>query len=323
MPSPFTLAVTFDTWSKVTRPPVGVRRPSRIGVDDTMSQTATPEEARAHARAQAATSTWDQATIPARAATDLPEGIEAATVVWDETIGAGGYAARAIPRGTRVRLTDVRGDACANVLVYNARRPAERLNVADTVKVQWQAYLGAGSLLLSDMGRVLMSVASDSCGEHDALCGASNVTRNAAKYGNGVEHGSAGVHGSFPDARDRFAVALAKFGLDRRDIVPNVNFFKHVRVATDGSLQFDNSRSRAGAYVELRAELPVLLVAANTPHVLDPRREYTVTELRITAWGDAPTTRADPLWSSTPEAERAFLNTEDLLQTDLAAGDTV
>ena len=35
--------------------------------------------------------------------------------------------------------------------------PAERLNVADTVKVQWQAYLGAGRLLLSDMGRVLMT----------------------------------------------------------------------------------------------------------------------------------------------------------------------
>jgi uncharacterized protein YcgI (DUF1989 family) len=32
------------------------------------------------------------------------------------------------------------------VLVYNAEHPTERLNVADTVKVQWQAYLGLGSL---------------------------------------------------------------------------------------------------------------------------------------------------------------------------------
>jgi urea carboxylase-associated protein 2 len=281
-----------------------------------MSQTATPESARAHARAQAGTSTWDQPTIPATAAVDLPEEVDPATVVWDETIGPGGAVARALDRGTRVRLTDLRGDACANVLVYCALRPIERLNVADTVKVQWQAYLGAGSLLLSDMGRVLMSITADSCGRHDALCGASNSVRNTAKYGSGT------VHGDFPNARDRLAVALAKFGLDRRDIVPNINFFKHVRVDDDGTLRFENTKSSAGAYVELLAELPVILAVANTPHVLDPRDEYSVTELRITAWADTPTTRADPLWSSSPEAERAFLNTEDVLRSDpLIAGE--
>ncbi len=279
-----------------------------------MSETATPEEARAHARAQAAASTWDQATIPATAAVDLPAGVDAARVVWDETIGAGGYAARAVARGTVVRLTDLGGDACANVVVYNARRPIERLNVADTVKVQWQAYLGTGALLLSDMGRVLMSIRADTAGGHDALCGASNAARNAAKYGSG------GVHGPYPDARDRFAVGLAKHGLDRRDVVPNVNFFKSVRVDPDGGLRFEGSRGAAGAHVELLAELPVLVVVANTPHVLDPRPDYTATELRITAWSDAATTRRDPRWSSSPEAERAFLNTEDLLRSDPEIG---
>src|SRR6476619_6435146 len=165
-----------------------------------MSQTATPEEARAHARAQAAaTSTWDQATIPATDAVDLPAGVDPATVTWDETIGPGGAAARALDRGSRIRLTDLQGDACANLLAYYAPRPLERLNVADTVKVQWQAYLGAGSLLLSDMGRVLMSITADSCGGHDGLCGASNSARNTAKYGRG------GVHQDFPNARDRLA----------------------------------------------------------------------------------------------------------------------
>ncbi|MCU1457223.1 MAG: hypothetical protein JWL73_1315 [Actinomycetia bacterium] len=279
-----------------------------------MSETATPEEARAHARSQAAVSTWDQATIPATAATDLPEGVEAGSVVWDETIGTGGCAVRALARGTAVRLTDLRGDACANVLVYNAGRTTERLNVADTVKVQWQAYLGTGALLLSDMGRVLMSIRADTAGGHDALCGASNAARNAARYGRG------GVHGPFPDARDRFAVALAKYGLGRRDIVPNVNFFKSVRVGPDGGLRFEGSQGTEGSYVELLAELPVIVVVANTPHVLDPRPQYAATELRITAWRDAPTGPDDPLWSSSPEAERAFLNTEDLLRSDPYVG---
>jgi urea carboxylase-associated protein 2 len=273
-----------------------------------MSETSTPEEARAHARAQAEASTWDQPTIPPTSAVDLPGGVDPALVVWDETIGAGGYALRRVARGTRIRLTDLRGDACANVLAYAASNPIERLNVADTVKVQWQAYLGPGSLLLSDMGRVLLSIVADTSAGHDAFCGSSNAARNRAKYGD------AGVHGAFPDARDRFAVALAKIGLDRRDIVPNVNLFKAVRVDADGKLRFEGERAVVGGYVELLAELPVFLVVANTPHVLDPRPEYRVTELRITAWSDVATTRSDPRWSSSPEAERAFLSTEDALR---------
>lgn len=63
----------------------------------------------------------------------------------------------------------------------------------------------------------------------------------------------------------------------------------------------------------LRAEVPLVVSIANVPHVLDPRPEYTVTNLRITAWADRPTGPDDPLWTSTPEVERAFLNTADQL----------
>jgi uncharacterized protein YcgI (DUF1989 family) len=34
-------------------------------------------------------------------ATDLPEGVDPADLVWEETIAAGGYATRVLARGTR------------------------------------------------------------------------------------------------------------------------------------------------------------------------------------------------------------------------------
>jgi urea carboxylase-associated protein 2 len=262
------------------------------------SATSTTRGARDHARAQAG------ATL------DLPPG-----VVWDELVEGGNDAARIVPRGSVTRLVDVDGDACASVLVYNAARPHERLNVADTVKVQWQAYLGAGSLLLSDMGRALMTVIGDTSGRHDAFCGCSNERTNAAKYGAG------GVHGRAPNARDRFAVALAKYGLERRDIAPNVNFFKGVRVGEHGEVVFDDAPAQPGAVVELRAELPVLIVVVNAPHVLDPRPDYVATPLRVTTTTGNPTTPSDPQWSATPEGERAYRNTETFLaERDAAAG---
>src|SRR3954466_10723031 len=123
-----------------------------------MADTSTPLKAREHARAQAGTVVESMPTIPASSARDLPPGVKSQDVFWDETIGAGGYASHVLPRGSRLRLANLKGDCCANVLIYNSDHPVERLNVADTIKVQWNGYLRRGNLLLSDMGRVLMSI---------------------------------------------------------------------------------------------------------------------------------------------------------------------
>jgi urea carboxylase-associated protein 2 len=244
-------------------------------------------------------------TIPASAAKDLPAGISSQDILWEETIGPGEYCSRVLRRGSRVRLTNLGGDACVNFLVLNADHPIERLNVADTVKVQWNAYLGKGKLLLSDMGRVLMSILEDTCGQHDTFCGPSNEKTNTRKYGTGANYSQ------HPNGRDRFLLALLKHGLGKKDIPPAVNFFKGVRIEADGATTLNSDSSKPGDFVELRAEMNVLLVLANTPHVLDPRPAYTCTTVRVTAWRGPITPADDPVRNNTPEATRAFLNIED------------
>jgi urea carboxylase-associated protein 2 len=270
-----------------------------------MSDTANPYAAQAHARAQAGTRAEAMPTVPATAAIDLPESVLAADVVWDETVAPGGYAGRQIARGTRLRLTDLAGDASPSLLLFNAERPVERLNIADTLKVQWNGYLGQGRLLLSDMGRVLASLVEDTAGTHDAFCGASNQASNARKYGDGFNHGA------HPNARDRFSLGVAKFGLGRKDIHPCLNLFKEVRVAQGGDTVIDIGPYPPGRFVTLRAEMDLIVVLANCPHVLDPRQDYAVTPLRATAWRGPATLETDPIRNATPEGLRAFLNVED------------
>ena len=159
------------------------------------SNTANPKAARDHARAMAGT-TVDAMPILPPVARDA-----AGPLVWEETVTGGGYAAHRIARGTRLRLIDLHGDACASMLLFNAECPVERLNVADTMKVQWNAYLGAGQLILSDMGRVMMSVLEDGAGTHDTICGASSEASNARAFGDGKNYGA------HPNARDRFMLA--------------------------------------------------------------------------------------------------------------------
>jgi uncharacterized protein len=270
--------------------------------------TATTHGARDHARAQAGTVVRGMPTIPPTAATDLPEGVQREAVVWDEIIEPGEYAAHRLARGTFVCLTDLEGEACGHVTVHNARQPAERLNLADTVKVQWQAYPTTGSQLLSDMGRALMTITDDTSGHHDALCSAPNAASHVAKYGAGA------VEGTYPNARDRLILAALKAGLERRDVGPSVAFFKGARVTSDGTFDLDVGAPAGGA-VTLRADLDVQFAIANVPHVLDLRPGYVCGPLRITAWRPDVVAAPDPTAAETPERQRALLNNAEWLGT--------
>ncbi|HEU0318420.1 MAG TPA: urea amidolyase associated protein UAAP1, partial [Solirubrobacteraceae bacterium] len=171
-------------------------------------------------------------------------------------------------------------------------------------KVLWQAYLGAGHLLLSDQGRVLASITADTSGRHDALCGTSTRAANEARYGDGT------AHGPTPAGRELLLLAAAKHGLGPRDLPPSLSFFQGARIGPDGAVAFAGSAG-PGAAVTLRVELPAIVIVANVPHPLDPRPRYTCGTLELLAWQGAPAGPDDELWSATPEGERAFANTAD------------
>lgn len=261
------------------------------------------EAAQAHARSQAESATGPNRTPSV--ATELPEGVAAEALRWDETIGGGGYGSVLLHGGDVVRMTDVDGDTCLNLQVFNAALVSERLNPADTVKVQWQAYLGEGALLLSDLGRVLMTVVADTGGHHDALCGHANRHLNETRYGHGA------IHGPQPSTRDLLVLAAARRDLGRRDLTAGVNLFAGVTVGDDGSLH-RIAPSGVRSHVELRAELDVVLLAAVGPHPLDDRPTFTAGPVRVQAWS-AERPAPDPFRSSSPERRRAFENTETFL----------
>jgi len=267
-----------------------------------VSGTRTTHGARDHARAQGGTVVEAMPTLPASAWPAPPDGVAAEALTWAEVVAGGNYTNKAVARGTTIRLTDLAGDACAHVLLFNADQPWERLNVADTVKVPWQAYLGAGHPLLSDQGRVLATIVEDGSAHHDALCGTSSRAANEERYGDGEAQGPS------PAGRELLILGALKHGLGPRDVPPSLSFFQGVTVGDDGALTFAGSAG-AGRSVTLRAELPLVVLVANVPHPLDPREAYTCTSLEVLAWRGAPTAPEDPLWDATPEGERAYLNT--------------
>lgn len=266
--------------------------------------TDTVGNARADARAQGGKAATAMPYLPASSTPYPPPGIDVDTLTWAETVAGGNYTHKVLACGTRVRLEDVTGEACAHVIAYNALETWERLNVADTVKISWQAYLGAGHPLLSGDGRVLATIVSDDSGRHDALCGTSSAKANQARYGDSAPQGPS------PSGRELFTLAAAKHGLAPRDLPPSISFFKGVRVEPDGGLTWTGSAG-PGKAVELLAELPLILLIANVPHPVDPRPAYTSGLLRVHAWRSRPTAPGDAWWDAAPEARRAYLNSAD------------
>ena len=271
--------------------------------------TATTAGARAHAREQHGRTVETMrfvpaSTAPARLTEGLPDG---ASPTWAESLAFGRYTTMSLARGTRIRLTDTSGDVCVHTLLYRAGALHERLNVADTVKVPWQAYPGTGHPLLSDAGRLMATIVADTSSRHDALTGATTLEGNAARYGAGTAHSAS------PAARELLTLGALKSGLGPADVAPSLSFFKGITVDPAGSIAFTGSAG-PGAAVELLLQMDAVLVLANTAHPLDPRPDFTGTAVDIVAWHapqDLAALAAGTLTGALPpEHLQALQNTE-------------
>jgi uncharacterized protein len=278
-------------------------------IETPVAGTATTAGARAHAREQHGRTVDTMryvpaAGAPARLLAGLPDG---ASPTWAESLAFGRYTTLALARGTRIRLTDTAGDACVHALLYRTGALHERLNVADTVKVPWQAYPATGHPLLSDAGRLMATIAADSSARHDALTGATTLEGNTAKYGAGTAHSAS------PAARELLTLGALKNGLGPRDVAPSLSLFKGTAVDPAGSITFTGSAG-AGAAVELLLQMDAVLVLANTAHPLDPRADFTGTAVDIVAWHapqDLAALEAGTLAGLlSPEHRQALHNTE-------------
>lgn len=189
----------------------------------------------------------------------------------DVVVPPGGHWGRIIPAGHTLRIVDLEGRQAVDFLCYNAARPEERYNAADTMKIAGSIFLTTGVALYSGLGHKLFTVVEDTCGYHDTIGGCCSEESNFVRYG---------VRGT-PNCRDNFLRALAPFDLGLRDIVANVNFFMYVPVSPDGSMAIVQGRSRPGDHVDLRAEMDVLAVVSNCPQVHNLANDYHPTPIRV------------------------------------------
>jgi len=252
---------------------------------------------------------FDSLSPLARAA--VPEhstAFDPALILWQETVPGGTAWSGRMRRGNTLRITDVSGAGNVSMLLYNAEEKSERYNMPDTLQAQHTAFLTAGHVCYSDMGRVLCSIASDTCGWHDTVCGASTASSVAAKYGQAryQEHRNA-MH---RNGTDSLINELEKWGLSKRDMAANLNLFSKVVTDEAGRLRFESAHRVAGQHIDLRFEMDALVVISTAQHTLDPNPAYAPQEMALTVWRSGTAGAQDPCRLHCPENARGFINTE-------------
>lgn len=199
--------------------------------------------------------------------------------VFTQTVDAGDYFIREIKKGEIIRILDLEGNQAADTLFYNAHNPLERYSAMDTVREQGNVYLTAGSQLRSNYNNVMLEIVADTCGRHDTLGGACATESNTVRY----DLEKRCMHA----CRDSWMLAIAEhpeYGISKRDISHNINFFMNVPITPDGGLTFEDGISAAGKYVELQAVMDTIVLLSNCPQLNNPCNGYNPTPIDVIIW---------------------------------------
>jgi uncharacterized protein len=222
-------------------------------------------------------------------------------IVHREVIPGGWYWSTKVKRNEVLRVSLEDGFSTLSLIAWNAADPSERLNLPDTVKLQWTTGLGKGRVIFSDMGKVMFSIVEDTSGAHDCLMGGSTASSNAKKYATANSQ-------AMRNTRDNFIIATTKLGLDKRDIPAALALFAPVRVASDGRFVWKPDLLNGADYVELRAEMDMTVVFSNCPHPLDPNPAYAPNSVSVTRIAASEPAADDLCRTATAEAVRGFEN---------------
>jgi len=228
------------------------------------------------------------------------------SIILDEVLPGGARWSKVIKRGDKIRISTEDGMGSLSAMFYNADNTSERFNSADTLKLQHNAYYCKGRVFYSEQGRVLFSITEDTTdGLFDGIAGISNPRIVKKNFGEGdFEHIR---NRYYKSDRENFLVELGKYGMGKRDMIQAVNFFRRVDVKEGSKLELSPKRPEAGSYIELRAEMNVLLVLSNTPHVMETGK-YNPSDVQLTLFKAAPVTEDDYCMNFSVQSMRAFKN---------------
>jgi urea carboxylase-associated protein 1 len=203
----------------------------------------------------------------------------AANATSRDIVDSGDYYIGTVKAGQTLRILDIEGNQAADTLFFNQHNPSERYSAMDTLREQGNVYLTTGSELRSNHNNIMLEIMADTCGRHDTLGGACATESNTVRY----DLEKRCMHA----CRDSWMLAIAEhpeYGISKRDISHNINFFMNVPVTSEGGLTFEDGISAPGKYVEMKATMDIVVLISNCPQLNNPCNGYNPTPVEYLVW---------------------------------------
>lgn len=194
-------------------------------------------------------------------------------------VAAGDYWIGVVKSNETFRILDLEGNQAADTLFFNASDPSERYSAIDTIREQGNVFIALDTVLRSNYARPMLTITADTVGRHDTLGGACATESNTVRYALDKK--------TMHACRDSYLLAVAEnpqFGLTKRDLTHNINFFMNVPVTANGGLTFADGLSAPGKYVEMTAAMDVIVLISNCPQLNNPCNAYNPTPIEIMTW---------------------------------------
>lgn len=153
--------------------------------------------------------------------------------------------------GDELIIIDPEGQQVSDLVAFGHADHDEYLSSGRSLDYASRLWLTTGDVLYSNRSRPMFTIVEDTCGRHDFTLTPCSKDTFRIIYGENDER---------PGCEGNLVTALASYdiGIDRIPIAFNV--FMHVAVdATTGEFKVLPPRSKAGDYIRLRAEMPLVV----------------------------------------------------------------
>lgn len=161
-----------------------------------------------------------------------------------------------LPKGTVFRVVNTHGHQVVDTWAFRAPDPMEHLSMEHSRSATYRLLFRPGDTLVTNCFRPIVTITADtSPGIHDTLHAACSAESNIFY----------GAPATFPNCEDNLKGVMAERGVEMVDIPCPWNLFEHAPADRDGVLRDEPSAAKAGDYVELRADMDIVLVCSACP----------------------------------------------------------
>lgn len=195
---------------------------------------------------------------------------------WECILPPKGRTAFELDKGDTLRIIDLDGQQVADFICFDRHNLVDKISHSTTVMVKGNIHLTTGDYIRSVDAYPMLKITQDTVGRHDILAGSCCPGLNRLRYGKEAAHQ--------PNCRENLAAVMEPYGVRLSEIPYTFNIFMNVPISPDGNIEVIAPISKPGDFIDLRAEMDLVVAISNCPQERNICNGFEATRLGLVGY---------------------------------------